>query len=147
LLSNLIVTFLGFGGAYYHFRKNKHSFAYFFSFMFMVSIAMVFVINLSDAEVRDRDYFFTTAYNFWTVWMAIGSIALIDLVRKKGKILTGLLILIVLALPIFNLASQYFIHDRSHPVLNSKKFNNYDNPNSCCGLSLAKTCLRNIIVL
>ncbi|MCD6177636.1 MAG: membrane protein, partial [Candidatus Cloacimonetes bacterium] len=117
LLSNLIITFLGFGGAYYHFKKNKHSFAYFFSFMFMVSIAMVFVINLSDAEVRERDYFFTTAYNFWTVWMAIGSIALIDLVRKKGKILTGLLIMLVLALPVINLASQYFIHDRSREYI------------------------------
>ncbi len=113
LMSNLIVAFLGVGGAYYHFKKNKHSFAYFFSFMFMASIAMVFVINLSNTEVRDRDYFFTTAYNFWTVWMAIGSIALIDLARKKGKILTGLIILIVLALPCLNLASQYFIHDRS----------------------------------
>ena len=117
LVSNLIVTFFGFGGAYYHFKKNKHSFAYFFSFMFMVSIAMVFVINLSDAEVRDRDYFYATAYNFWTVWMAIGSIALIDLVRKKGKILTGILIVLVLALPIFNLASQYFIHDRSREYI------------------------------
>ncbi len=117
LISNLIVTFLGFGGAYYHFKKNKHSFAYFFSFMFMVSIAMVFVINLSDAEVRERDYFFTTAYNYWTVWMAIGSIALIDLVRKKGKILTGLLIVLVLALPVINLASQYFIHDRSREYI------------------------------
>jgi hypothetical protein len=113
LLSNLIVTFLGFGGAYYHYKKNKHSFAYFFSFMFMVSIALVFIINLSDAEVRERDYFFTTAYNFWTVWMAIGSIALIDLVRKKGKILTGLFIVIALTLPGINLASQYFVHDRS----------------------------------
>ena len=113
LLSNLIVTFLGFGGAYYHFKKNKHSFAYFFSFMLMTSIAMVFVINLSDSEVRERDYFFTTAYNYWTVWMAIGSIALIDLARRKNKILKVLLLIIVLALPIINLASQYFIHDRS----------------------------------
>ncbi|MCK4653129.1 MAG: DUF2723 domain-containing protein, partial [Candidatus Cloacimonetes bacterium] len=43
LISNLIVAFLGFGGAYYHFKKNKHSFAYFFAFMFTASIAMVFV--------------------------------------------------------------------------------------------------------
>jgi len=117
MLSNLIVAFLGFGGAYYHFKKNKHSFAYFFSFMFMASIAMVFVINLSNAEVRDRDYFFTTAYNYWTVWMAIGSIALVDLARKKGKLLTGILLVIVLALPCINLASQYFIHDRSREYI------------------------------
>ncbi|MCF7858177.1 MAG: DUF2723 domain-containing protein [Candidatus Cloacimonetes bacterium] len=117
LISNLLVTLLGFGGAYYHIKKNKHSFAYFFSFIFMASIAMVFVINLSDAEVRERDYFFTTAYSFWTVWMAIGSIALIDLARKKSKFLAGLLIVIVLLLPVLNLSSQYFIHNRSREYI------------------------------
>ncbi len=116
-ISNIIVVFLGFGGAYYQFKKNKHSFAYFFSFMFLVSIGMVFVINLSDAEVRDRDYFFTTAYNFWTVWMAFGSIALIDFFRKKGKTLAYIAAAIVIALPVFNLASNYFIHDRSREYI------------------------------
>ena len=116
-LSNIIVAFLGFGGAYYQFKKNKHSFAYFFSFMFLVSIAMVFVINLSDAEVRDRDYFFVTAYNFWTVWMAFGSIALIDFFRKKGKTLTYIAAAIVIALPVFNFASNYFIHNRSREYI------------------------------
>ncbi len=79
----------------------------------MASLAMVFVINLSDTEVRDRDYFFVTAYNFWTVWMAIGSLALINIFRKKSRILTYLIALIVIGLPIFNFASQYHIHDRS----------------------------------
>ena len=116
-VSNIIVAFLGFGGAYYQFKKNKHSFAYFFSLMFLVSIGMVFVINLSDAEVRDRDYFFTTAYNFWTVWMAFGSIALIDFFRKKGKALAYIAAAIVIALPVFNLASNYFIHDRSREYI------------------------------
>jgi tetratricopeptide (TPR) repeat protein len=116
-ISNIIVAFLGFGGAYYQFKKNKHSFIYFFSFMFLVSIGMVFVINLSDAEVRDRDYFFTTAYNFWTVWMAFGSIALIDFFRKKGKTLAYIAAAIVIALPGFNLASNYFIHNRSREYI------------------------------
>ncbi len=112
-LANLIVTFLGFGGAYYQYKKNKHAFAYFFGFMFMTSIAMVFVMNLSDAEVRERDYFFTTAYNFWTVWMAIGSIGLIDYFRRKSKVITSVIAALVLILPIINLSSQYFVHDRS----------------------------------
>jgi len=112
-LANLLVTFLGFGGAYYQYKKNKHAFAYFFSLMFMTSIAMVFVMNLSDAEVRERDYFFSTAYNFWTVWMAIGSIGLIDYFRKKNKAVTAIIAVVLLLLPIVNLSSQYFIHDRS----------------------------------
>ncbi|NQV18943.1 MAG: DUF2723 domain-containing protein [Armatimonadetes bacterium] len=111
-ISNLIVTLLGFGGAYYHYKKNKHSFAYFFSFFFMASLAMVFVMNLSDTEVRERDYFYVTAYNFWTVWMAIGSLGLISYFRKKSKPLFILIIILVLGLPILNFASQYHIHDR-----------------------------------
>ena len=111
-ISNIIVTFLGFGGLYYHLKKNKHSFAYFFAFFFMASIAMVIVMNLSDAEVRERDYFFTTAYNFWTVWMGLGSIALIELARRKSKALSMFAAVVVIALPIINLASQYHIHDR-----------------------------------
>ncbi|HHE38863.1 MAG TPA: DUF2723 domain-containing protein, partial [Candidatus Cloacimonetes bacterium] len=112
MISNLLVTLLGVGGAYYHFKKNKHSFAYFFSFFFMSSLAMIFVMNLSDAEVRDRDYFYVTAYNFWTVWMAIGSIGLIAFFKDKSKPLAYLVGAIVIALPLFNLATQYFIHDR-----------------------------------
>ncbi len=113
IISNLLVSFLGLAGIWHHFKKNKHSFAYLFSFFFMASIAMVFVINLSDSEVRERDYFFVTAYNFWTVWMAIGSIGLIELISPKKKILKIIAAVVILSLPIINLASQYHIHDRS----------------------------------
>ncbi|MBT3169358.1 MAG: DUF2723 domain-containing protein [Candidatus Cloacimonetes bacterium] len=115
-ISNFIVLGLGSLGAFFHLKKNKHSFAYFFSFFFMVSIAMVFVMNLSDAEVRERDYFFVTAYNFWTVWLAIGSFALIDYF-SKNKILKFVMITVVIALPIFNFVSQYHIHDRHNEFI------------------------------
>ena len=115
--ANIIVTFLGLGGAYYQFKKNKHSFTYFFSFMFFASVMMVIVMNLSDGEVRDRDYFFATAYNFWTFWMAVGSIGLIDYLRKKNRVATIVVTIILLLLPIVNFASQYFIHDRSREYI------------------------------
>ena len=117
IIINLIVTFLGFGGAYYQFKKNRHSFAYLFAYFFMASIAMVFVINLSNAEVRVRDYFFVTAYNFYAVWMGMGAIAVIAFFRKKSKVLGSLAIILMLALPMVNLASQYFIHDRSNEYI------------------------------
>ncbi len=113
VIINLIVTFLGFGGAYYQYKKNKHSFAYLMAYFFMASVAMVFVMNLSNAEVRVRDYFFVTAYNFYAVWMGMGAIALVEFSRKKYKPLSYLALIIVLALPMVNMASQYFIHDRS----------------------------------
>jgi hypothetical protein len=113
IFANLIVVFLGLKGIFYQLKKNKLSFYYFLAFFFMASVAMVFVMNLSDQEVRDRDYFFVTAYNFWTFWMALGSIALVWEARKFKKWLSYLMVFFVLFLPAVNLASQYFVHDNS----------------------------------
>ncbi len=115
-IGNLLVTVLGFFGIYHIANKNRHAFAYFFSFFFMASIAMVFIINLSDAEVRDRDYFFNLAYNLWAVWMAIGTIGLLQLVEKK-KILAVIIAILLFALPVVNMASQYKVHDRSQEFM------------------------------
>jgi hypothetical protein len=112
-LINLVVLLLGLKGIFYHFKKNKLSFYYFFAFFFMASIVMVFVINLSDKEVRDRDYFFVTAYNLWTVWLALGSVALIREAKKVKKGLSWMMLFLVLLFPAVNLASQYFVHDHS----------------------------------
>lgn len=117
VISNLIVTFLGAFGAFYHYKRNKHSFAYFAAFFLMASLAMVYVMNLSDAEVRERDYFFVTAYNFWTVWMAIGAIGIFQFFYRKLKPAGLIAGIILLSLPFVNLASQYFIHDRSREYI------------------------------
>jgi hypothetical protein len=113
VLANLLVLLLGLKGIFYHLKKNKTSFYYYLAFFFMASIGMVFVMNLSDQEVRQRDYFFTTAYNFWTFWMAVGSIALVWEARKVKKGLSYLLIFVVLLLPVVHTASHYRIHDYS----------------------------------
>ncbi|MCD4817657.1 MAG: DUF2723 domain-containing protein [Candidatus Cloacimonetes bacterium] len=117
LLANLFILLLGLQGIFYHYKKNKHSFAYFFAFFFMASIAMVFIMNLSDTEVRERDYFYVTAYNFWTFWLAVGSISIIMSLRKIKESSIYLMIPLTLLFPALNLVSQYFIHDRSHDLI------------------------------
>ena len=117
VLSNLVVALLGFFGLYHHARRNKHSFAYFFSFYFMSSIAMIIVMNLSDAEVRDREYFFSNAYYLWTIWMAIGCIGAVRFFWDRVKPLAYILLAITILLPIGNLTTQYFIHDRHKDVI------------------------------
>jgi hypothetical protein len=49
---------LGIVGAWFQKINNRHSFRYFFSVIILTTIIMVFVMNMSNAEVRDRDYFF-----------------------------------------------------------------------------------------
>lgn len=117
VLGNSLIFLLGLWGAVFHYRKNKHSFFYMAALFFMASLAMVFVMNLSDAEVRERDYFFVTAYNFWTVWLAIGCLGIIDYFRRKLPRLVPVSIILALALPLFNLASQFHVHDRSREYI------------------------------
>ena len=116
-LANLIVALLGITGIYYQYKKNKHSFVYLFSFFFMASIAMVFVMNLSNKEVRQRDYFFVTAYNFWTIWMGMGGVAIFAYFYKKIKPLAYLTLLILFSLIGLNLAANYHIHDRHKQLI------------------------------
>ncbi len=117
MLVNLIVTLLGVTGIYYQYKKNKHSFVYLLSFFFMASVAMVFVMNLSDKEVRERDYFFVTAYNFWTIWMGMGGVAIFSYFYKRIKPLAYLTLLILFSLVGLNLAANYHIHDRHKQLI------------------------------
>jgi len=77
---------------------------------------MVFVMNLSSAEVRDRDYFFVAAYNMWAIWLGIGAMGLVSLF-KNDKLLRVVMAILMLFLPIFNMAAQYFEHNRSHELI------------------------------
>ena len=110
-ISNMLMIFLGVYGFYYSYKRNKNSFAYLMAIFFMVSVAMVFVMNLSDAEVRDRDYFFATAYNFWAVAMGIGAVGVLKHFTNK-KFLKYILACLLLIYPLFNMVSQYYKHNR-----------------------------------
>ena len=114
-IANIFIAFLGIAGAVLQFRKNKHSFWYFFSIILLTTIVMVFVMNLSNAEVRDRDYFFVVAYNMWAIWMGMGALALVTLWNSKPVRVA--LLLIMCLLPVSNMISQYKIHDRSQEFI------------------------------
>ena len=106
---------LGLFGAIFQARRNKHSFFYHLSLVFCTTILMVFVINLSNAEVRDRDYFFVVGYNMLAIWMGIGAMGLVTLAKNKSAQIA--LMAVLAAFPIVNLASQYFVHDRSREFI------------------------------
>jgi len=112
VLGNLIAILLGVVGMFDLAKRNKHAFAYLFSIFIMTTIIFIFILNLSDQEVRDRDYFFVSAFNVWAIWMGFGCITLLrPLVQKKA--LYYILAAILFFLPLINMASQYKIHDRS----------------------------------
>ncbi len=115
LFGGLFVAFLGLFGAVFHYRKNRHSFFYLLAIMLCVTLLMVFVMNLSNEEVRDRDYFFVVAYNMWAIWMGIGALALVSLFKSKAA--KAVLAALLLLLPVLNMAVQYREHDRSREFI------------------------------
>ncbi|NLN84708.1 MAG: DUF2723 domain-containing protein [Candidatus Cloacimonetes bacterium] len=107
----LFVAVISLFGAWFHWKNNKHSFAYLLAIVFCVTLLWAFVLNLSDQEVRDRDYFFVIAYNMWAIWIGIGALAVSRLVNNKT--IKMAIVAVMLSLPVLNLALQYREHDRS----------------------------------
>ncbi len=114
-LGSAIIALLGAVGGYFQYKRNKHSFNYFLTILLMTTIAMVFIMNLSDKEVRDRDYFFVVGYNMWAIWLGIGALGIINLLKTKA--FKAIAIVLLCALPIVNFVSQYNIHDRSQEYI------------------------------
>ncbi len=113
VIGNIIAVGFGVFGFVNLARRNKHAFIYYLSVLIMTTVIFVFVLNLSSGEVRDRDYFFVSAFNMWAIAMGIGCIYLIRQLMRLNKVLLYLGVAVIMLLPIVNLASQYKVHDRS----------------------------------
>jgi hypothetical protein len=115
VINNAIITSFGLYGFYYAYRRNKYAFWYLFSLFFMTSVAMIFVMNLSGSEVRDRDYFFVSAYNMWAIAMGLGAVGVLSLIRAST--LRYMAIAVLMLYPALTLTSYYHKHDRSHDYI------------------------------
>ncbi|MCB5229141.1 MAG: DUF2723 domain-containing protein [Candidatus Cloacimonetes bacterium] len=114
-IGTAIVGLLTVLGAYLQAKKNRHSFFYLLSLILCTTILMVFVINLSNQEVRDRDYFFVVGYNMLLIWTGIGAMGVLQLANSKAAKIA--VVAIIGILPIFNMATQYHQHDRSREFI------------------------------
>ncbi len=114
LISGLINFFIfgfGFLGIFLSGKKNKKIFLTILSLFLTSSIIMVYVINLSNSEVRPRDYFFILSYLIWVIWIGIGLTGIFNRIKKKS--LRYIIIAILFIFPVLNIVSQYKIQNRS----------------------------------
>ena len=86
----LAVLFLGLGivGGVVHWRRDRASFWFFGPLVFTVTLALVYYMNFKygasqapdvvgvEREVRDRDYFYLWSFSAWSVWAALGLVAM-----------------------------------------------------------------------
>ncbi len=85
----LFALALGLAGAREHWRRDRRSFWYFGTLMFTLTLGLVFYLNFKYSwgqapelgrsvprEPRERDYFFVWTFSAWSVWVALGIVAL-----------------------------------------------------------------------
>ncbi len=80
----------------------------------------VFYQNQQQPQPRERDYFYVGAFFVYSIWIALGTRGILDLIStqfQKSKMLkpvySTVMVLILFAVPITMLKANYFTHDRS----------------------------------
>jgi tetratricopeptide (TPR) repeat protein len=95
------------------------------SFVIMLTLflfgtaGMILFLNFSDREVRDRDYFFTTGYHAYAIWMGLGLVWLVGWVREsfpagaQRRAATVAAAVLLAAQPFVILRNLWFVQDGS----------------------------------
>jgi tetratricopeptide (TPR) repeat protein len=100
-------------GAIAHVRRDRRTAAMMLVAFLISSVGLLFYMNISDHEVRSREYFWVPAYVGLALWMGLGSGAIVDWAKKMGTTYRNVMIGAVLlfsAMPIF---MQHHTMDRS----------------------------------
>ncbi|MFH1755343.1 MAG: tetratricopeptide repeat protein, partial [Candidatus Latescibacterota bacterium] len=112
---------LGIWGMVDHFSKNKKSFVMLFSTFLITSVGLMLFLNFSDAEVRERDYFYSPGFYYFAVFIGIGAASVLTEImnacKKRASSAAPVLFVagaILLILPVFSAKYQFFAHDRSN---------------------------------
>jgi len=153
----IIPGLLGFLGLFAFYRKDKGLWMFVSSLFLISSVGLVLYMNFSDGtkglrlEVRDRDYFWTPGFMYFSTLIALGFFYLLSeiknntmlksLNKSQASIVSYALITIIVLAPFGTLAANwdthnrhnnYFPHDYAYNLLNSCKkggilFTNGDN--------------------
>ncbi len=112
---------LGIWGMVDQFTKNKKSFIMLFVTFFVTSLGLIVFLNFSDAEVRERDYFYSPAFYYFAIFIGIGVASILTEVRNYFRRSVGAdapvlyaCFIVFLALPFFTAKHHFFTHDRSN---------------------------------
>ena len=141
---------LGTFGAWWHFLKNKKSFFIIFVHFIITSLGLIIYLNLSDHEVRDRDYFFVAGFYFFSGWIGYAVNAIAEIIRtsfaktletdvsKALQVVVVFMCILLIAIPVYGnfkdatRAKNYVPHDYGYNILasvdeNGLIFTNGDN--------------------
>ncbi|MDD3642231.1 MAG: DUF2723 domain-containing protein [Candidatus Krumholzibacteria bacterium] len=111
---------LGFWGIVSNWMRERRTWVLNFTSLALNSAGLIVFLNFSDAEVRERDYFYGGAFYFFSIFIGIGATGVLQLLREEAvrrsaaaarwAVPAGLAILVCSVLPA---RYHWFSHDRS----------------------------------
>jgi len=111
---------LGLFGLYYHFKRDWKMASIFFTIFIFMGYLTAFYQNQQQPQPRERDYFYVGAYFVFSIWIALGTRGIFDLVYTQFKnskfinfVYSLAIVVIFLAVPVTMLYANFFTHDRS----------------------------------
>jgi len=121
-LGSMIPIGLGIWGMVDQFVKHRKTFIMLFITMMVLTVGLIVFLNFSDSEVRERDYFYSSGFYYFAVYIGIGMISVLTEIRnamgnKRALMpVTAGACVVMLALPMFTLQRHWFTHNRGRNV-------------------------------
>lgn len=111
---------IGLFGIYFHFKKDwKMAFTLMNMFILLGPILALYQ-NQQEPQPRDRDYFYVGAFFVYSIWIGIGTLGIVEMVRERLKNVQvqkyatyGLLGLITVFVPLNMARTNYSDADRT----------------------------------
>lgn len=127
---------LGLIGFFLQFRKQEKDFLITLLMFVMTGLALVVFLNSPPTEPRERDYIYVGSFYFFTIWIGLGVLGVVDLLTKLIKTPTTRSLVasgLCLAVPGIMVQQGWDDHDRSnryHSVDFAKNLLNSCAPNA-----------------
>lgn len=111
----LLPLLLGLAGMIFHFSKSRNDGLVVLSLFFMTGLAIVIYLNQYSPQPRERDYAYAASFYAFAIWIGIGVLALVHLLKKLTKpwVAVTLGTIAGLSVPTLLLSENYDDHDRS----------------------------------
>lgn len=98
-------------------KRGKRDFWVVFLLFFMTGIAIVLYLNQTPHQPRERDYAYAGSFYAFAIWIGLGVLALIDILKKVTPPVLGSILATVISLfavPVLMASQNWDDHDRSN---------------------------------
>ena len=105
-------------GAFFHFRRRPNDFLALLALFLLTGIGIIIYSNQPPNEPRERDYVLAGSIFTFCIWIGMGVLALIDILRDRvkmdGKMAVGIATALVLTAPLIMGFQNFDDHSRKH---------------------------------